>query len=782
MEFSEKFIDRNIAELAETYDKIKGANTNIYRIAPDFIDGLKPVQRRAIYIMSLKDKGEKFRKLATISGDTFGRVHPHSPVSIEDAIVNITQEWHNIIPLVEGEGNFGTVSGDPSGASRYIKARLSKYCIACFFEDWKDSVVDMEMGYDEETKMPIYLPAKYPNILLNGCLGIGYGASSNIPCFNFREVVEATILLMKHPDAPIVLIPDSPTGADIIEKDFAKMCNTGTGSYTQRCTYEVDAETNIITITSLPDQVTANNIREKIADIKEKNGLPELITMNDLSGKAIEIQLMIRDDVNPYKFIRKLIKEVAGLEKVYPVNITVTNDYESVDYSIKDLLLEWIKYRREQKRVVVSNKRTRLFTEQRTNDVKIFILNERNLEETIKIFRKSKNLEDIQRNLLNRYRDSEIRMDSVQAKTLSNMRFSELTIESYENCLKRREELYTEIEEVENTLNSENGIDNLIIAELRDGIKRFGTNRKSNVVPYKISVSSEVEGYCVLQLSSDGTILRRVATNADEEPIPTDCNGFAVLIDNDSSFIIIDDNGYHTFIRAKDIPIDTEVPVNRYARKSLDGNIIAMLPSDSDKYCTLISKMGTVKRIRISDIGPSKKPCISLDSGDKIVRGIMLAQNTSRELLVYTKEGYGQRLENTSIKITSPLAKGGNGFKLEPDDEICGVFAINPAENAYLLYTTVKAKQRLNNIEYLPVRSSKHDSMVSLISLSDRDRLLSVIGCNKFDKVSLFFADGTSEVVDVSKIKESTMSELPKKMVSKDMTSSSSNVVKVKLN
>ena len=189
MEFSEKFIDRNIAELAETYDKIKGANTNIYRIAPDFIDGLKPVQRRAIYIMSLKDKGEKFRKLATISGDTFGRVHPHSPVSIEDAIVNITQEWHNIIPLVEGEGNFGTVSGDPSGASRYIKARLSKYCIACFFEDWKDSVVDMEMGYDEETKMPIYLPAKYPNILLNGCLGIGYGASSNIPCFNFREVV-----------------------------------------------------------------------------------------------------------------------------------------------------------------------------------------------------------------------------------------------------------------------------------------------------------------------------------------------------------------------------------------------------------------------------------------------------------------------------------------------------------------------------------------------------------------------------------------------------------------
>ena len=146
--FDERFIDREIGELCMEYDKIKGANTNIQRISPSLIDGLKPVQRRALFVM-------------------------HSPVAIEDAIVNIAQSWHNNIPLIEGQGNFGSIAGDPAGASRYIKARLSDYAYACFFEDWKDSVVDTTLAYDEETKMPDYLPAKYPNVLLNGCLGIG---------------------------------------------------------------------------------------------------------------------------------------------------------------------------------------------------------------------------------------------------------------------------------------------------------------------------------------------------------------------------------------------------------------------------------------------------------------------------------------------------------------------------------------------------------------------------------------------------------------------------------
>ena len=781
MTFDEKFIDKNIAELCETYDKIKGANTNIARISPDFIDGLKPVQRRTLYIMYLKEQGKTFRKVATIAGDVFGRVHPHSPVSIEDALVNITQTWHNIIPLIEGEGNFGSVAGDPAGASRYIKARLSKYAFACFFEDWKDSVVDMTMGYDEETKEPLFLPAKYPNVLLNGCLGIGYGTASNVPCFNFREVVEATITLMMDPNAHIVLIPDSPTGADIIETDFARLCERGNGTYSMRCTYEIDDKNNQIIITSLPYQITVNTIRERIADIKERGGLTELIAMNDMSGKEVDLRLVIRDDVNPYKFMKKLIKEIGGLEKSYPVNITVVNDYETFDYSIKQLLLEWIKYRREQKRVVVSHKRTTLLAEERTNDVKIFLMNKNNLEDTIKIFRNGRNRTDIERLLIEKYRNSEIRMDSMQARVLSNLRMHELSIESYEACLKRREELKQELEEVQKILNEDNGIDKIIIAELRDGIKRFGTPRKSNVIPYNITTHSEVEGACIIQLSSDGIILRKEATNVYEEPIPTDTNGFAVRVDNDASFVIIDEYGYHSYVKVKEIPVDTEVPINRFMNRNLEGNIIAMLPVDinSDMCCTLISRNGMLKKIRINDMGPSKKPCITLDKNDRLVRGLMTKARSIKDILVYTKDGMGQRLDPNMIRITSPTAKGGNGFKLKGDDEIVGCYTISPEENQYLLYMTTKGKARLNLIEYLPTRDSKHDSMLRLISLNDRDKLISVIGCNKLDKAQVFFDDGSNEIIDINKMEEGTMSSDPKKVTSKNAVTT--NVLKVKI-
>jgi DNA gyrase/topoisomerase IV subunit A len=463
------------------------------------------------------------------------------------------------------------------------------------------------------------------------------------------------------------------------------------------------------------------------------------------------------------------------------VNITVVNDYETFDLSIKDLLIEWIKYRRQQKRVVISHKRTTLLAEQRTNDVKIFLMNKNNLDDTIKIFRNSRNRAEIEFNLIQKYRHSEIKMDSLQARVLSNLRMHELSIESYEACIKRREELEKELAEIYKTLDEENGIDKIIIAELRDGIKRFGTPRKSNVIPYKISVHSEAEGACILQLSSDGMILRKETTNVYEEPIPTDSNGFAVRVDNDASFVIIDEYGYHSYVKVKEIPIDSEVPLNRFMKKSLEGNIVAMLPVDidSDMCCTLISKNGMLKKIRINDMGPSKKPCIALDKDDRLVRGLVTKTRAVKDILVFTKNGYGQRMDPNDIRITSPTAKGGNGFKLKGDDEIVGCYTINPEENQYLMYMTTKGKARLNLLEYLNARDSKHDEMVRLISLNDRDRLISVIGCNKYDKAQVFFDDGSNETIEIKKIEEGTMSSDPKKVTSKNAVTT--NVIKVKL-
>jgi DNA gyrase subunit A len=691
----------------------------------------------------------------------------------------MAQWWNNNIPLIEGEGNYGSVSGDEAGADRYIQAKLSNFAWAGFFEDWKESAVDMVLGADEETWEPLYLPAKYPIVLLNGCLGIGYGDSSNIPPFNFKEVVEATIKLMKNPDVDILLIPDSPTGCDVVAGNFKKITESGSGIYSMRCKYEIDTAENVIKILALPYQVSVNSIREKIADIKEKNGLPELINMQDLSGKIVDLRLFVRNDVNPYKFMRKLIDEIGGLERSYPVNITVIDDYKSYDWSIRKLLIEWIRYRREQKRVVVNHKRTDLLAEQRTNDVKIFLMSENNLQNVIELFKTSRNKVEIERRLIDEYKNSIIRMDSLQAKTLSEIKGYELSIETYEKCLARRLDLLKELEEIEASLNVENGIDKLIVEELLDGVKRFGHPRKSNVVPYKISVDTEVAGECILQLS-DGVILRKTATNVDEEPLPADINGFAVKVHNDSSFIAIDENGCFAFITVKELPVDQEVPLVRFIKKPL-GNIVALLPFDieSNKCCTLISQNGVIKKFKISEMRPSKNPCIDIAKGDKLVKGIVSKDVIShKDILVFTKNGYGQRLDPNDIKLTSFFAKGTNGFKLAQDDEIVGCYSID-GSNQYLLYMTVKGKGRLNLSEYLPVRESKHDTMVRLIVLNERDSLLSVIGCNRTDKLQIFYNDSTNEIIKLKTIPEGTMSSTPEKVVLKNMVSVS--VVKVKL-
>lgn len=782
MEFKENIIDENIGELAKHRDCIHGINIGLQRVMPDIIDGLKPVQRRALYITSLQDQGKVFRKLASISGDTFGKIHPHAPTSISEAVVNMTQPWVNNIPLFQhNDDNWGTIMGDEAGADRYIKCKISDYSQACFFEDWKYSVVDMVLGADERTYEPLYLPAKYPNILLNGCLGIGYGVASNIPPFNFRDIINATIKLLKDPNAQIVLIPDSPTGSDIIECDFSKMCNQCSGKYMMRCKYEVDEKHNKITISNLPYMSFSNDIIPKIAAIKKQGGLKSLLSMNDLSGKEIKIELFIEDNVNPYKFLKKLFKEVPGFEKSYPVNFTVVNELQMIDYSLVGILKEWIRYRKEQVRVVLLNKRLMLIDEKRALDVKIFILNKNNLETTINLFRNAKNRKEIESALVVKYKNSEIHMDSLQAKEISDMRFHELTEETQKKLLEDLDKVKKKLEEVESILDDEKGVEKVIIGELRDGDKRFGHPRRSSVVPAKISIGTENAGISILQLSSDGMIIRKLATNVEEEPIPLDSNGFAVKVDNDESFIIIDENGYHTFIKVKELPFDIEVPVNRYGKNNISGNIVAMLPFDidSNKSCTLISKKGMIKKFRIADMKPTKKPFISLDNNDKLVKGIITLTKSQKDLLVYTKNGMGQRLDPNSIRITSPVAKGGNGFKLISDDEIVGCYSIDPEENLYLLYVTTKGKMRLNLIDYLPKRDSKHDAMVRLISLNDRDKLLSIVGCNKYDKLQVFFDDGDNEIIDISKMVESTMSEDPKKLTSKNAVTT--NVVKVKL-
>ena len=227
------------------------------------------------------------------------------------------------------------------------------------------------------------------------------------------------------------------------------------------------------------------------------------------------------------------------------------------------------------------------------------------------------------------------------------------------------------------------------------------------------------------------------------------------------------------------LPVDKEVPVNRFLKQSL-GNIVAMLPFDFDSNlcCTLISKDGMLKKMRIRDITPSKRPCMDIQKDDIIIKGIVTKEKSDRDILVYTDNGMGQRLDPNNLRVTSTLAKGNPGFKLF-NDSIVGCYSINPKENQYVLYITSKGKARLNEIDYLPTRDSKHDKMVRLINLPDRDHLVSVVGCNRLDKVQVFYQDGESETIDVSKLPIETMGSEPRKVTERNAVSNT--IVKAKI-
>lgn len=765
MDKTERFIDRNISELCKNYDIIKGWNVNLCRASADYIDGLKQVARRLLYIMFLKDQGKNFRKVAAITGDTIARIHMHGPSSVYSCLVGLAQEWNNNIPLIEGYGNFGSVAGDPAGADRYIQARLSEYAYDCFFSDWKESSVDMIMGADGETPEPLYLPAKYPNVLLNGIQGIGYGMATNLPSYNFKEIIEATIKLIHDPEAEIILIPDSPTGCDIIKTNFREITNTGIGKYIMRAKYSIDEYSNEIIISALPYQITVNSVRERIAELKENGQFSELIAMHDLSGSKVDLHLILKPFSNITKFVKKLFKEVKGLENTYSVNVSVVNDYNSFDFSVKEVLLEWIRYRKEQKRVVISNKRTNLLFEQRINDIKLFIMSGNNLEKTLSIFKNGLNKKDIEKKLLMVYQNSEIKMDSLQAQALSEMKMYELSKESYDKCLKKKDDLIKELEKIEKILNENDGISKLIIDELLTGVKKFGTKRKSNVIDPEISTTFETESKCILHVSSNGMIKRSVVSNVEHEPIPTDTDNFAILVDNDSKFIVIDESGYYSPLEVKDIVLDKEISLRSYMKMNFSNIIGVISLEDLNKACLLISSKGIIKKIRIDSFKRSSSYCIKLANGDRLIKAIPVDFKTEKDILIYTKNGFGQRIDPNNFQIgkSSTNNKGQTEIIIDKNDEIIGSFLFNPTEKQYLLYVTLLGKTRLNLIKYLRTRNSKKDELVELIPLSNQDKLVSIVGCNKCDKVQLFFNDQTSEILPLNKLDETTMRAEPTK-------------------
>ena len=498
----ETIYKRNLAEACEEYVKIFGANKNLYRIMISMADGLKPVDRRFLFTL-YKGKGRtQFVKMAKAAADTTASFHPHGSASVEDVGARLVSTIINNAATVEGQGNFGSYKNERAGASRYIECRLSKYAMKCFFEDFESSNVDMKLAYPGDCYEPEVLPARYPHALFNPRIsGIGFAFASNIPPFNVTEVLEATIKLIKNPDAKIFLIPDSPTGADIIDDgQFKDINETGLGTFTLRGSTVVDEINNTITITSIPLQITIDKIIKNIVLLREKGVFDEIKDIKDYTKNETGVKTIIYLDpsANPYKTVDKLYKKGTGLKKTYPVGMKMIDDYKDYDYGVKSFLKEWIEYRRDTVRSSYNTKLVNTMEQQNINDIMLFILNSDNAENTMNMAKNSMNKQDFANKLMKKYN-----MDSQQANSIAGMKLYELTKEAYESYKLKKKILSDEIVRLEHVLDDDSEIDDVIISQLKEGIKLFGSPRKSNIIK-EINEDDIPDTYHIIGISRDG--------------------------------------------------------------------------------------------------------------------------------------------------------------------------------------------------------------------------------------------------------------------------------------
>ena len=759
---------KNLADACEDYIKLFGANKNLYRITPDMQSGLKPVQRRFLYTLYTGKGRREFIKMAKAANDTVAQFHPHAGTSVEEAGAALASPILNNVAPVEGYGNFGSYKNEKAGASRYITCRLSAYGMMCFFSDFEDSNVDMKLAYTGDSYEPEYLPARYPHALFNPQLaGIGYGLASNIPPFNVSEVLKATIKLIKNPDADIYLVPDSPTGADIVDDgQFEKINETGKGTFTLKGSLEIDEVANTITITSIPLQTTIDQIIKNIVLLREKKVFDEITDIKDYTSnkRGVRCVLYLNHTANPYKTAEKLYKKGTGLKKTYPVGITMVDDYVAYDYGVRSFLKEWIEYRRDTVRSSYNTKLVKAEEEKNMNDILIFIISKGYAAETLKLIKDSKDKKEVIEKLMKK-----LGINSQQAETIANMRMYQFNQESYQSYLEKDQELTKKISEYEHIIDDDdNEIDKIIISQLEEGIKLWGRPRQSKIVKEE-TVEDEVDtSEHILGITKDGIVKKVPLFEKQIGQVGDSTHQIMVVHANNSENILVFDSyGMVSRIPVNAIPDmkldDIGVSLKRYS--GFDGKAVSVILEPSKEELkkrgnnvnvTFLTKFGFVKQTPLKEyLGINgSMVSIKIPSEDELVSAELTLEGTSSDMVIYTNCGKGVRRSISQFPTSHANSRGNRQLQLGEVEHCVGFDIINP-DKKYMLYVTSSGRCKLTELKYFPVMRKDEES-ISLISLEGGESLVGIRSVNQKDRAIIYKKKSEPEILEVSDVKIST--------------------------
>jgi DNA gyrase subunit A len=738
----------------------------IGRALPEIRDGLKPVQRRILYAMFREGllPGKKYSKCAGVVGEVLKKYHPHGDTAVYDALVRLAQDFNMRYPLVDGQGNFGSIDGDPPAAYRYTEARLAKIAEELLADIDKETV-DFTPNFDETTEEPVVLPTRIPNLLINGSAGIAVGMATNIPPHNLGEVVDGLIMLLENPDVTIPELmtvikgPDFPTGAIIHGTEgIINAYTNGRGLIKVRAKARIDREARggeSIIITELPYQVNKARLIEKIAELVREKRIEGISDIRDESDRdGIRIVLEVKRGEVPQVILNNLYKHTA-MESTFGVIMLALVGGQPHILNLKRMLKHFLQHRRD-----VILRRTRF--ELRKAEEKAHILEGLkialdHLDAIISLIRKSKTPEEAKNGLMTNYP-----LTLIQAQAILDMRLQRLTGLERDKIVKDYEETLKEIERLKEILGSEALVSKIIKEELSEVKAKYADERRTEIVTETIDLTIEdliTEEDMVITVSHNGYIKRNpLSIYRSQRRGGKGLTGMEtreedyveqLFIGSTHDYMLFFSNlGRLYWMKVYQIP-----EAGRTAKGKALVNLLPLTEGErittainvkdfKEGYLVMFTKKGIVKKTALEEYSnPRSKGIIavSLDEGDELIAVKRTTGNN--DIIIGTKSGLAARFKEDDVRSVGRTARGVIGIRLSDGDEVVSADIVE--EKTSLLTVTEKGLGKRTKTEEYPVHgrggkgvisirlTEKSGNAVGLLQVKDEDEVVLITNSGK---------------------------------------------------
>jgi DNA gyrase subunit A len=733
----------------------------VARALPDVRDGLKPVHRRVLYGMHELGLAynRPYKKSARIVGEVLGKYHPHGDSAVYDSMVRMVQDFSLRYPLVNGQGNFGSVDGDSPAAMRYTEARLARIAEE-MLRDLDKNTVDFGANFDESLQEPLVMPSYLPNLLVNGASGIAVGMATNIPPHNLTEVVDGLIALLDNPKLKsedlmkFVKAPDFPTGGIIYGYEGVRDAYiTGRGRVVIRAKANVETLKNDrenIIITEIPYQVNKATLIEKIADLVREGKITEISNIRDESDRdGMRVVIELKRDAQPAVVLNQLFKHTQMQVTFGVIMLALVNGAPKV-LTLQETMMHFLNHRME---VLVRRTKYELdAAEKRAHILEGFIIALDNIDAVIETIKKSKDVETAKNNLIKKFKLSEI-----QAKAILDMRLQRLTGLERKKIEDEYKETIKLIERLRGILESEKKRKQIIKEELLAVKEKYGDERRTEIiVDYKEFSLEDIiaEEDVVVTISHQGFIKRfpvsgyrrqgrggKGVTGAGTRE--DDFIEHMFVASTHQYILFFTDRGRCYWLKVHEIPEGGRTTKGRsivnLLEKDKDDNItafVAVKEFRDDQYLVMVTEKGTVKKTVLSAYGNVRRGginAINLVSGDRLIEVKMTDGNS--DLVIGTKNGFAIRFNEKNVRDMGRTATGVRGVRLGKGDHVVGLLVIK-RQGVSILVVTEKGYGKRSDINDYRVTNrggkgvitvkttDKVGKMISMMEVTDKDELV----------------------------------------------------------